>query len=152
MSDFFNNLATKAQTAVSEGIASAKTSNFGQKLREGLASTQQKLGDFATSAKKKIGDVATSAQQKIGDVATSAQNFSQSPNIRGGRRKTHKYKGGNFRAHSPSNGLAAHAATVSGIRTASFKTVGGKRRRSNKHPCKKHHRNKHHHHTSKCRR
>jgi len=64
----------------------------------------------------------------------------------GGRRRTRrrKHKGGNFRSHTQSNGLAANASHISGIQTASFKTVGGKRRRSK---CKKHHP-----HTSKCRR
>ena len=74
------------------------------------------------------------------------------------RRRKH-LKGGNFRAHSPSNGLAAHASPISGIQTAKFYTVGGKRRKSKckkhhckKHHCNKHHCNKHHRHTSKCRR
>ena len=161
MSDFTNwakGLAAKAKDAATRGLNSAKASNFGQTLSNNLASAQEGFSKTLESAKKKIDDVKKSTQQNFGNFATSPQNNnlrlqnSKGLNIHGGRRKTHKYKGGNFHAHSPSNGLAASASTVSGIRTASFKMVGGKRRRSNKHPCKKHHRNKHHHHTSKCRR
>ena len=99
------------------------------------------------------------AKDKVSNLGQQASNWGQStfepnPNtVVGGKRtkknrRTH-LKGGNFRAHSPSNGLAAHASPISGIQTPKFHTVGGKRRKSK---CKKHHCNKHHRHTSKCRR
>ena len=55
------------------------------------------------------------------------------------RRRSMKMKGG-YHAYSPSHGVGLNASRITGIHTARFHNVGGKRRKSKKHR-----------HTSKCR-
>ena len=125
-------------------VTVGSTSNLWKSIQNGVTSAQQKISQGVRNATNNnwvqgLSQSASDAKKKL-----FAWN-----NTNGGGKTRKKHRGGNFRAHSPTHGLAASASSVSGIRTASFKTVGGKRRRSKgkKHPCKKHH-----HHTSKCRR
>lgn len=110
-------------------------------------SIQNSISSMLNNAKDSVINGFSSLTNEAKKLIPVTQQVPTTVKSTGGKRtkKRRKHlKGGNFRAHTPSNGFSANASHISGIRTASFKTVGGKRRRSKCY--------KHHHHTSKCRR
>ena len=57
----------------------------------------------------------------------------------GGRKgkRRRSMRGGNYSDYTPTTGLAANAASVSGVPTASAQLVGGRTRRRRRHKCSK---------------
>ena len=57
----------------------------------------------------------------------------------GGRKgkRRRSMRGGNYSDYTPTTGLAANAASVSGVPTASAQLVGGRTRRRRRHKCGK---------------
>ena len=75
--------------------------------------------------------------------ASSGMGYSQAPASTGygfgGRKgkRRRSMRGGNYSDYTPTTGLAANAASVSGVPTASAQLVGGRTRRRRRHKCGK---------------
>ena len=103
-----------------------------------MSSDNGNVTDTFTSLGNSLSNISTSLSNTVSNVFKKKDEQPVGGRKRK-RRGSMKMKGG-YHAYSPSHGVGLNASRITGIHTARFHKVGGKRRKSKKHR-----------HTSKCR-
>ena len=103
-------------------------SGWGTSISEGASSAWNKTKNATTSSYSSPTPTYTPAT-----APTSAPTTVPYISSTGGRKQSRKMRGG-FKDNTPTTGLASHAASISGIKTAQpHNMVGGKTRKHRKH-------------------